>query len=138
MRRTLFALAAVVLGGGFVHAEPARDAILADYLARARAADPAFAGFSAARGETLFSAKHGGGAPETPSCTACHGTDPRRPGENVKTKKAIEPMAVSANPKRYTGLAEAEKWFKRNCKQVLGRECTPLEKGDFVTFMTSR
>ena len=47
-------------------------------------------------------------------------------------------MAVSANPKRYTNKADVEKWFKRNCKQVLGRECTPAEKGDFITFMMSQ
>jgi len=28
-----------------------------------------------------------------------------------------------------------EKWFKRNCKDVLARECTAQEKADFVAFL---
>jgi hypothetical protein len=47
-------------------------------------------------------------------------------------------MAVSANPKRYTNRADIEKWFKRNCEQVLGRECTLTEKGNFLTFMMTQ
>jgi hypothetical protein len=70
--------------------------------------------------------------------TSCHGENPSVPGKNAKTGKVIEPMAVSANPKRFTDRAEVEKWFKRNCQQVLGRECTPGEKGDFITFMAGQ
>jgi len=44
-------------------------------------------------------------------------------------------MAVSVNPERYQTLKKVEKWFRRNCKSVLGRECTVTEKGDFLTFM---
>ena len=75
---------------------------------------------------------------EAKACTACHAADPTKPGENIKTGKPIEPMAVSANPKRYTNAEDVEKWFRRNCKQVLGRECTVLEKGDFIAYMTSQ
>ena len=32
---------------------------------------------------------------------------------------------------------KVEKWFKRNCQWVPGRECTPKEKGDFITYMIS-
>jgi hypothetical protein len=47
-------------------------------------------------------------------------------------------MAVSKTPDRYTDPAKVEKWFQRNCQSVLGRECTAVEKGDFLTFMTSQ
>ncbi len=43
-----------------------------------------------------------------------------------------------AEPNRYTDQAKAEKWFGRNCRNVLRRECTPTEKGDFITFMLSQ
>ena len=52
--------------------------------------------------------------------------------------KDIEPMAASANPKRFTDQAKTEKWFGRNCNNVLGRECMPTEKGDFITFMLAQ
>ena len=97
--------------------------------------DPAFAGFSADRGKAFFLASHGSG--DTPSCSTCHTTDPTNLGR-TRVGKAIKPMAVSANPDRFTDLAKVEKWFRRNCNTVLGRECTPAEKGDFIAFMTSR
>jgi cytochrome c553 len=137
-RTVALSLALLVLGpvAAFA-ADPARDAILADLTAQARQADPAFAGFSAERGEAMYRAKHGTGDPNVTACTSCHGDDPRTAGQNVKTGKAIEPMAVSANPKRYTNQADVAKWFRRNCKDVLDRECTPVEKGDFITFMSA-
>jgi Domain of unknown function (DUF1924) len=49
--------------------------------------------------------------------------------------KVVEPLAPSANPDRLTDRRDVEKWFKRNCKQVLGRECTAVEKGHFITFL---
>ncbi|MGZ3790026.1 MAG: DUF1924 domain-containing protein, partial [Bacteriovorax sp.] len=33
--------------------------------------------------------------------------------------------------------AKVQKWFKRNCNDVLERVCTPQEKGDFVKYMMS-
>jgi len=53
----------------------------------------------------------------------------------VKTGKTIEPIAVSANPERFTDVSKTEKWFRRNCKWTLGRECTPQEKGDLLTWL---
>ena len=57
---------------------------------------------------------------------------------NTLTGKRIEPVALSASPGRYADPAKVEKWFKRNCNEVLGRACTPLEKGDWLTFVSSR
>ena len=116
-------------------ADPARDAILADFAAEAKKADPAFTGFSAERGQVFWSAKHTGGKPDTPSCTSCHGNDPTAAGE-TRAGKRIEPMAVSKTPSRFTKVDEVTKWFGRNCNSVLGRECTPLEKGDVITYLS--
>ena len=107
------------------------------YASEAKDADPAFGGFSAERGERLFRTKFPEAKPDTPACTACHTADPRKAGR-TRAGKDIDPMAVSANPKRYTDQAKAEKWFGRNCRNVLGRECTATEKGDFITFMLSQ
>jgi hypothetical protein len=78
------------------------------------------------------------GADGLRSCATCHGTDLSRPGRHATTGKAIEPMALSVNPKRLTDAAQAEKWFGRNCRWTLGRECSPQEKGDFVRLIQSR
>ncbi|MFC3674099.1 DUF1924 domain-containing protein [Ferrovibrio xuzhouensis] len=119
-------------------ADAGRAAILSDYAAQARAADPGFAGFAAARGEVLFRGSRSGGDARTPSCTSCHTADPRQPGRNAKTGRPIAPAAVSAEPQRYTDPALVEKHFQRDCKSVMGRPCTAQESGDYITFMTGQ
>ncbi|MFQ5468155.1 MAG: DUF1924 domain-containing protein [Kiloniellaceae bacterium] len=144
MRLSIPMLPLAALAAGFIltaaapaRAEPGRDAILADLAAQAKAADAGFAGFSAERGKALFSTRHAGGKPETPACTTCHTNDPRNRGK-TRVGKVIEPMAVSLTPSRFTEARKVEKWFRRNCRSVLGRVCTPREKGDYITFMMSR
>ena len=119
-------------------ADPRRAALLADYAAGARRADPAFTTFSAQRGEALFRTRGTAGDARTPSCTTCHTANPRQPGQNAKTGRPIDPVAVSVNPQRFTDTATVEKQFARDCRSVLGRECTALEKGDYITFMAGQ
>lgn len=120
------------------HAAEPRAALLDRVAAEARATDPAFAGFSAARGEALYLTRWAGGDERTPSCATCHGADPRQPGRNAKTGRPIGPVAVSADPRRFTDPDEVGKHFARDCKSVLGRACTALERGDYITFMAGR
>lgn len=114
-----------------------RDDLLAQYATAAGKETPAFSGFSAARGKTLHTQKFAGGKPDTPACTTCHGENTRGAGRTL-TGKAIEAVAVSATPQRYTDPAKVEKWFKRNCNEVLGRTCTAQEKGDWLSYMISQ
>src|SRR3989339_355400 len=76
------------------------------------------------------------GKADSPSCTSCHGTSPLAAGKNA-TGKVIEAVAVSVTPTRYTDPAKVEKWFKRNCNEVIGRECTVTEKGDWLSYVIS-
>ena len=138
IRRLMVVAAVAALPVVALARDARRDAILADYAGKVRAADPAATAFSAQRGETLFRTKWTGGDPRTSSCTACHTADPRQSGQNAKTGRPIEPVAVSANPRRFTDPAIVEKQFTRDCRNVLGRECTPLEKGDYITFMAGQ
>ena len=73
--------------------------------------------------------------PVSRSCASCHGKDLRRTGKHIKTGKPIEPLAVSVNPTRITDAKKVEKWLRRNCRWTLGRECTPQEKGDFLSYI---
>ena len=120
-------MVAMILGAAAL-AGPRED-LLAQYAAAAKTT-----GFSAARGQVLHTQNFSGGKPGTPSCTTCHGKDTRGAGR-APTGKAIEPVAVSVTPTRYTDPAKVEKWFKRNCIEVMGRECTPQEKGDWLAFV---
>jgi mono/diheme cytochrome c family protein len=134
---TLLLVAGTALAAGT--GDPARDAILAGYADAAKAADPAFAGFSAERGRQLYLGPHtGGDNPTITACAACHTPDPRRPGQHAKTGRAIDPMAVSVTPTRFTDAADVEKRFGRDCPSILGRDCTAQEKGDFITYLASQ
>ena len=130
MRLTLFAVATISISAAAFAAAP-RQAILDDYAKEAGGAT-----FSPERGKAFFEATHTGGKPDTPSCTTCHGKDPHKSGQ-TRAGKVIDPMAVSANPERFTDLKTVEKWFTRNCDTVLGRSCTAAEKGDFIAYFSS-
>ncbi|MCF6191501.1 MAG: DUF1924 domain-containing protein [Cocleimonas sp.] len=69
------------------------------------------------------------------SCTTCHGTDLTKTGKHIRTGKPIKPMAPSANKKSLTDVKKIKKWFKRNCKWTLGRECTAQEQADILSYL---
>jgi len=110
------------------------DALIRHYAIKAEKENPVFSDFDLERGKNLYSKSFISGKKDTPSCTTCHSKDPTQIGE-TRAGKVIEPMAISTNPERYRSLKKVEKWFRRNCKSVLGRECNATEKGDFLTFM---
>lgn len=72
------------------------------------------------------------------SCTSCHGANVALTGKHIKTNKNIKPMAISTNPQRFTNKAKIDKWFLRNCKWTMGRECTQQEKNDITAYLTSQ
>ncbi len=106
--------------------------ILKQIETEARAA-PGFAGFSAQRGGQLFNATHG----KEWSCASCHTASPLAAGRHATTGKDITPLAPQANAQRFSDPAKVEKWFKRNCNDVLGRTCTAQERGDVLSWLVS-
>ena len=93
--------------------------------------DQAGAQPSAARGQQLFTARHG----RDWQCASCHGAVPTVPGKHASTGKPIAPLAPAANDQRFTDVAKTEKWFRRNCNDVLGRECSAGEKADVMAWL---
>lgn len=85
----------------------------------------------AARGQQLFTSKHGGEW----SCASCHNAPPVTPGRHASTGKAIDPLAPAVQPDRFTDTAKVDKWFKRNCNDVFKRECTAQEKADVMAYL---
>lgn len=86
-------------------------------------------------GQKLFTAKNLGGSFE--SCVSCHSDNLKGNGKHAKTGREIKPLAPIANPERFTDLAKVEKWFKRNCNDVLTRECSAKEKADVIAYLRS-
>ncbi|MEN6585875.1 MAG: DUF1924 domain-containing protein [Sulfuricella sp.] len=111
--------------------------LLQGYETQAKQANPQFQAFSAARGEQFFHAKRTHSNGKSVSCAACHSDNPKAVGRNEKTSKEILPMAPVANKERLSDPAKVEKWFKRNCQDVVERACTAQEKGDFLAYLLS-
>ncbi len=106
--------------------------LLEGYRATAGKEESGFRDFSPQRGEKFFHARNG-----DLSCASCHSDNPKATGKHAKTGKVIEALAPAANPQRLSDPAKVEKWFKRNCNDVLQRACTAREKGDFVAWLVS-
>lgn len=131
-RSSRFAALLILCSAGYGQALAASPADIRTNLEMtARTATPGFTGFSPARGEQFFKATHG----RDWSCATCHGAKPVTEGQHVVTGKPIAPLAPAANNKRFTDPAKTAKWFKRNCNDVLGRECTAAEKGDVLEYL---
>lgn len=123
----LLSLAATLLAGTAHAADTSPAAQLAQWSAQAGTPG------NAARGQSFFNSKHGGEW----SCSSCHGTPPTAEGKHASTGKPIAPLAPAFNPKAFTDTAKVDKWFRRNCKDVLARECSAGEKADVLAYLNS-
>jgi len=86
-----------------------------------------------ARGQAFFTTNHGAEW----TCSSCHTAIPTVTGKHATTGKPIAAMAPAVNAERFTDNGKTEKWFRRNCKDVVGRECTPQEKADVLAWLLS-
>ncbi|MDH5445096.1 MAG: DUF1924 domain-containing protein [Gammaproteobacteria bacterium] len=134
MKRISFLFSCLYLGATAVQAESvAVTRLLKTY--KSQGATTA----SRDQGKIMWQKQYSGKSPfNTRSCASCHETDLKQSGKHVKTKKVIKPMAPSVNPERLTDIKEIEKWFRRNCKWTLGRECSPAEKASLLTYISQQ
>lgn len=124
---TMLGLAILTMASA--HAETPAG-FLDSYQAEARRAEPGFTA-SAPRGEQFFRRL---GKQEW-NCATCHTDNPAAVGKHASTGKAIEPLAPAANDRRFTRPDKVEKWFKRNCNDVVGRPCSAAEKSDVLAYL---
>jgi len=123
----LLALGIALAGFGAAACAATPADLLAGYrTAAGRAPDPA-------QGALLFGTPQG----REWSCSSCHGKPPTGEGRHASTGKPIAALAPAANGARFTDAAKAEKWFRRNCNDVLGRECSAGEKADLLAWLMS-
>ncbi len=128
MRRFSILVAAILAAPGAHAATP--DDLLRGYARQARTDVAGYAGPSADAGRRFFTTKHSDW-----SCASCHTTHPARPGRHTVTGKPIAPLAPAANVRRFRDPANADKWFKRNCNDTLGRACSAAEKADVLAWL---
>lgn len=127
-------LAALLARPSGAHAaSPVTSELVREYGSLAKSENHAFQGFSRAEGRRIYTAEFDRDG-QRMSCATCHTQDPRGRGR-TPIGKIVEPLSPEANPERFTDRRHVEKWFKRNCNQVMGRECTAEEKGHFLTYL---
>jgi hypothetical protein len=129
---TLMALIGTLVMASAASATPASDELFARYKSEGASS------FDAERGKADWAKEGKIEDGVKMNCSTCHGDDLRKPGKHKKTGKVIEAMAPSVNPERFTDAKKIEKWFKRNCNDAWGRECTAQEKGDVLKFLLSK
>ncbi len=122
---TLLGVALLAAAAAAPAATPA--ALAGGYAGQAGAAP------TAARGQQFFTVRHG----RDWSGSACHGSPPTQPGRHAATGKTIGALAPAFTAERFTDPAKVEKWFRRNCNDVVGRECTAGEKADVLAWLLS-
>jgi hypothetical protein len=125
-RSAAWLLLALVLAPAYAHAGDTTAA-----LQMQRWSDASGQPVNAEHGRQLFVNRQGGEW----SCASCHGNPPTGPARHASTGKAIAPLAPAFNPERFTNTAKVDKWFKRNCNDVLSRECTATEKADLLAWL---
>lgn len=123
--------AAALAAGAWLAAISAHAATPQELLAQysAQAGSPG----NAPRGQAFFTSRHG----KEWSCSSCHTSDPLQGGQHAATNKSISALAPAANTQRFTDNAKVEKWFRRNCNDVVGRACSAQEKADILAWLTS-
>ena len=111
------------------------------YAASAKAIDPSYAGLSADDGKTFFNreviqfkgdTKNKGKAI---ACASCHTSNPADEGRHIVTNKPIRPLSPAVNPKRFNSVENVEKKFTKHCNEVVGSDCTPQEKGNYIAYV---
>jgi len=132
VRTTFTALAAVA--ASLLLAMPAEAADTAPDAQLQRWSVAAGAPASVERGRVFFTSQHGGEW----SCASCHNAPPTTDGKHASTGKPIAPMAPAFNAKAFTDEAKVDKWFRRNCKDVLSRECSAAEKADVLAYVLAQ
>lgn len=119
---------AVPAGVGLNAAQAAAPAeLLAAYEAQAKAPG------APERGQKLFTTNFGRELGF--SCSSCHGAEPVKNGRDQVTDKSIRPLAPAFNAQRFTDKTKVDTWFRLNCTDVVGRDCSAAEKADVLSWL---
>lgn len=131
--------------------------LLARYAAQARVENPTFEGFSAERGRAFYFAPRVIIGLGEANCASCHLDDPTQsirahrakvlcrachviddsehPDPANAKKRHLGAFSPAANPERFRDFDRVERHFEVNCRMVLQRACTAIEKGDLITWL---
>ncbi|MFM1910678.1 MAG: Cytochrome c [Pseudomonadota bacterium] len=136
MKKLSFILAAMLSVAAFsAQADVVTAQKLADkYAVIAKNINPASTGLSAEDGKNFFNRELTIKGKQV-ACASCHTANPADNGKHIVTNKPIRPLAPAANEKRFTSVDTVEKNFTKHCNDIIGRDCTAQEKGNFIAYL---
>lgn len=86
-------------------------------------------------GKIFFNRKFKTPSGKEAACASCHTSNPANVGKNIVTGKEIPPLAPRVNTKRFTDLDKVEEEFTKHCNDILGADCAPAEKANFIAYL---
>ena len=136
MKKLNIVLAAMI---GLTAASAQADVANAEKLAQkyttiAKIVNPGYAGPSAMEGKMFFNRKITINGKEA-ACASCHTANPANEGKHIVTGKAIRPLSPAVNNKRFNDLDKVEDKFTEHCNDIIGADCTPEEKANFIGYV---
>lgn len=103
------------------------------YAAHVKGIDPGYK-LTANAGRAFYIKKYTRKGKEE-SCASCHTDNPAGEGKHTDTGKKIQSLSPAVSTKRFSNLQHVEENFTRHCQDIIGRDCTPQEKGDYITYL---
>ena len=156
-RRHAAGLFMALIAGAPVATAQSPAHLLERYGHLARAEDPAFERFSAERGRAFYFAPRVIIGLGEANCASCHLDDPTQairahrakvlcrachvidesehPDPANAKKRHLGAFSPAVNPERFRDFDRVERHFEVNCRMVLQRACTAIEKGDLITWL---
>ncbi|MBF0613952.1 MAG: DUF1924 domain-containing protein [Magnetococcales bacterium] len=113
--------------------ESVANLLAREYAALAQQSDPK-AILSAEAGRAFYLKKVTVEGKEA-SCASCHTDNPKETGKHTETGKPIKPLAIRANPERFTNRDKTESNFAKHCRELYGKDCSPKDKGDYLMYL---
>ncbi|MCX7628289.1 MAG: DUF1924 domain-containing protein [Methylophilaceae bacterium] len=104
------------------------------YAAIAKNINPDFKGFLPDMGRNFFKREFTLKGKQV-SCSSCHTDNPANPGKHIVTGKPIKPLSPVVEKSRFSDLEKVEKNFTEHCNNILGRDCTAQEKGNYIAYL---
>ncbi len=111
------------------------------YATIAKMQDANYAGPSAVDGKTFFNREviqFSGASKKSAkaiACASCHTANPADVGKHIATGKKIPPLSPIVNAKRFDDIEKVEKQFNKHCHEVVGGDCSALEKANYIAFL---
>ncbi len=104
------------------------------YAVVAKTIDPNFKGFIPELGRNFFKREFTLKGKQV-SCSSCHTDNPANTGKHMVTGKPIKPLSPVVEKNRFSNVDKIEEKFVEHCNEIIGRDCTAVEKGNYIAYL---